>query len=49
MAVAKINGVRLFYEITGAGEVPLVFVHGSWGSHHSWDLSFPDWPSHSGS
>ena len=30
MAVAKVNGVRLFYEVSGAGEVPLVFVHGSW-------------------
>ncbi len=41
MAVATVNGVRLFYEVSGAGEVPLVFVHGSWGSHHSWDLVVP--------
>jgi pimeloyl-ACP methyl ester carboxylesterase len=41
MAVTKVNGVRLFYEVSGAGEVPLVFVHGSWGSHHNWDLVVP--------
>jgi pimeloyl-ACP methyl ester carboxylesterase len=41
MPVANVNGVRLFYEVSGAGKVPLVFVHGSWGSHHSWDLVVP--------
>jgi pimeloyl-ACP methyl ester carboxylesterase len=41
MAVTKVDGVRLFYEVSGAGEVPLVFVHGSWGSHHNWDLVVP--------
>jgi pimeloyl-ACP methyl ester carboxylesterase len=41
MATANINGVRLFYEISGTGEFPLVFVHGSWGSHHNWDLVVP--------
>src|SRR5262245_52652678 len=38
MATVKVNGVRLFYELTGNGEVPLVFVHGSWDSHDDWDL-----------
>ena len=38
MAIASVNGVRLFYEANGAGEIPLVLVHGSWGSHHNWDL-----------
>jgi pimeloyl-ACP methyl ester carboxylesterase len=33
--------VRLFYELSGTGEVPLVFVHGSWESHHNWDLVVP--------
>ena len=42
MAVANVNGVRLFYEVSGAGEVPLVLVHGSWGSHHNWDLVVPE-------
>lgn len=41
MATAHINGVQLFYELSGTGEVPLVLVHGSWVSHHSWDLVVP--------
>ena len=41
MATKKINGVQLFYESSGVGKVPLVFVHGSWGSHHNWDLVVP--------
>ena len=39
--MAKVNGVRLFYELSGAGEVPLVLVHGSWDSHNDWDLVVP--------
>jgi pimeloyl-ACP methyl ester carboxylesterase len=38
MAIATANGVRLFYETAGSGRIPVVFVHGSWGSHHNWDL-----------
>lgn len=41
MATAKVNGVRLFYELSGTGKVPLVFVHGSWDSHDDWDLVVP--------
>lgn len=41
MATAIINGVRLFYELNGTAEVPLVLVHGSWDSHHTWDLVVP--------
>jgi pimeloyl-ACP methyl ester carboxylesterase len=41
MAAAKVNGVRLFYELTGTGAVPLVLVHGSWDSHHDWSLVVP--------
>ena len=41
MATAKVNGVRLFYELTGTGAVPLVMVHGSWDSHQDWDLVVP--------
>ena len=37
MATDTVNGVRLRYELTPTGEVPLVLVHGSWGSHHQWD------------
>ena len=36
MATATLNGVRLFYELTGTGELPLVLVHGSWDSHATW-------------
>jgi pimeloyl-ACP methyl ester carboxylesterase len=38
MATAIVNGVRLAYEITGDGDIPLVLVHGSWVSRRSWDL-----------
>jgi pimeloyl-ACP methyl ester carboxylesterase len=41
MATAKVNGVRLYYELNGTGPVPLVLVHGSWDSHHNWDLVVP--------
>jgi pimeloyl-ACP methyl ester carboxylesterase len=41
MATANVNGVRLFCEVSGTGKVPLVLVHGSWGSHHNWDLVVP--------
>jgi pimeloyl-ACP methyl ester carboxylesterase len=41
MATATANGVRLFYELGGHGDVPLVLVHGSWGSHHGWDAVAP--------
>jgi pimeloyl-ACP methyl ester carboxylesterase len=36
MSGARVNGVELFYELSGSGE-PLVLVHGSWGDHHNWD------------
>src|SRR5437868_6743397 len=36
MSTAKVNGVVLYYEVTGSGQ-PLVLVHGSWGDHHNWD------------
>ena len=41
MATAIMNGVRLAYEISGDGDVPLVLVHGSWVSRRSWDLVVP--------
>lgn len=41
MATATVNGVRLFYELTGTGKVPLVLVHGSWDSHDDWSLVVP--------
>lgn len=41
MSTIVVNGVRLFYELQGTGAVPLVLVHGSWNSHHAWDLVVP--------
>ena len=41
MSIAHVNGTRLFYKVSGAAEVPLVLVHGSWGSHHNWDRVVP--------
>lgn len=42
MATANVNGVRLFYEVSGDGEVPLILVHGGWASHQSWELVVPE-------
>jgi pimeloyl-ACP methyl ester carboxylesterase len=42
----KINGVRIRYEDTGTPGPPLVLVHGSWGSHHNWDLVTPGFAGH---
>jgi pimeloyl-ACP methyl ester carboxylesterase len=42
MATAIVNGVRLFYELGGSGHIPLVLVHGSWVSHHSWNAVVPE-------
>jgi pimeloyl-ACP methyl ester carboxylesterase len=41
MATAEVNGVQLFYELNGSGDVPLVLVHGSWDSHDVWNLVVP--------
>ena len=35
------NGVGIHYEDSGTSGPPLVMVHGSWGSHHNWDLVVP--------
>jgi len=40
MASAQVNGVELFYELTGTGAA-LVLVHGSWVDHRSWDAVVP--------
>jgi pimeloyl-ACP methyl ester carboxylesterase len=42
MPTASVNGVRLFFEDTGSGDVPLVMVHGSWGSHDGWEFVAPE-------
>jgi pimeloyl-ACP methyl ester carboxylesterase len=41
MATAHVNGVRLFYEVNGDGDPPLVLVHGSWVSQDHWELVVP--------
>jgi pimeloyl-ACP methyl ester carboxylesterase len=41
MATVTVNGVRLYYELAGAGEIPLVLVHGAWTSHRNWDQVTP--------
>lgn len=41
MPTATVNGVRLFYTLTGEAGPPLVLVHGSWSDHHGWDRVVP--------
>jgi pimeloyl-ACP methyl ester carboxylesterase len=41
MPTISVNGVQLFNELTGETGPPVVFVHGAWGSHHSWDGIVP--------
>ena len=38
---ALANDVRLSYEITGTGGIPLVMVHGSWVARRQWDPVVP--------
>ena len=38
MPADKINGVTIYWELNGSNGDPLVFVHGSWGDHHNWDM-----------
>jgi pimeloyl-ACP methyl ester carboxylesterase len=40
MADAEVNGVRIYYELHGAGE-PLAMVHGSWSDATGWALVAP--------
>ncbi|MFF3861142.1 alpha/beta fold hydrolase [Streptomyces sp. NPDC002209] len=40
MARARVNGVDLYYEVVGEGEL-LVLVHGSWVDHENWQLVVP--------
>lgn len=40
MSYTSVNGVKLRYELSGAGD-PVVLVHGSWGDHHNWDAVIP--------
>lgn len=38
MPITKINGINLYWEITGDTGEPLILVHGSWVDHHTWDF-----------
>lgn len=40
MPTVSVNGVRLYYDLTGDGP-PLALVHGSWGDGAGWDLVAP--------
>jgi pimeloyl-ACP methyl ester carboxylesterase len=42
MPIDKINGVNLYWELTGSRGEPMVFIHGSWGDHHNWDKVTPE-------
>ena len=39
MPTTTVNGVRLFYTLTGDAGPPLVLVHGSWADHSDWELA----------
>jgi pimeloyl-ACP methyl ester carboxylesterase len=41
MSTAAVNGVRLFYALTGIAGPPLALIHGAWGDHASWDPVAP--------
>jgi pimeloyl-ACP methyl ester carboxylesterase len=36
-----INGIDLFYKLSGTGRLPLILVHGSWASHQDWEPILP--------
>lgn len=41
MPIAEVNGIQIFWELTGTYGEPLVLVHGSWVDHHRWDAVVP--------
>lgn len=40
MPTSALNGVQLYWELSGGGE-PVVLVHGSWGDHLNWAQVVP--------
>jgi pimeloyl-ACP methyl ester carboxylesterase len=42
MPTTNVNGVEIFYRLSGTGEIPLVFVHGGFSWHNTWNLVVPD-------
>jgi len=41
MSTSRINGVQLYWELSGERGEPAMLVHGSWGDHHNWDRVVP--------
>jgi pimeloyl-ACP methyl ester carboxylesterase len=41
MPEAHVNGVRIHYELSGSGDIPIALVHGAWVSHRSWEYIAP--------
>ena len=41
MPTVNVNGVELFYQLSGHAGPPLVLVHGAWWSHRSWEAVAP--------
>jgi pimeloyl-ACP methyl ester carboxylesterase len=41
MSTTTVNGVQLYWELSGNSGEPLVLVHGSWIDHHTWDQVVP--------
>jgi pimeloyl-ACP methyl ester carboxylesterase len=42
MPISSINGVQLYWELSGGGGEPAVLVHGSWGDHANWAQVVPE-------
>src|SRR5688500_210228 len=41
MPKTAINGLDLYWELTGQSGEPIVLVHGSWGDHQGWQPVVP--------
>jgi pimeloyl-ACP methyl ester carboxylesterase len=41
MPTTKVNGIQVYWEITGEAGDPIVLVHGSWGDHQNWAAVVP--------
>jgi pimeloyl-ACP methyl ester carboxylesterase len=41
MPTSPINGVQLYWELSGGGGEPVILVHGSWGDHLNWAAVLP--------
>ncbi len=41
MPTSSVNGIQIYWEITGDAGDPMVLVHGSWGDHENWSSVVP--------